>query len=74
MRAYLTMLPRLRAEEMLEASNAMALGSGALRPMEAARLRRELMRQTGGRSAVPATPMALAAMGIAVTVVEPKNA
>jgi len=65
------MMPRLTAEEMLETSNAVALGSGSLKRGDRQRLMRELIARAGGRRAPPADPLALAMMGIAVEVVPP---
>lgn len=60
------MLPRLQAEETLEAVTAAALGSGAMKPQEARRLTAALTRRARGHAGPrTADPRVLAAMGIA---------
>ncbi len=66
-RAYHKMLPRLMAEETLDASTAVALGSGTLKDPD--RVEGALMRAVRGGRKPPARlrdPAALAAMGIGV--------
>ena len=65
--SFLAMMPRLAAEEMLDASTAVALGSGTLK--DAAGVTARLLRATGDeqqRRAPAPSPAALAAMGIEV--------
>lgn len=59
------MMPRLHAQDMLDAANAAALGSGALPSGDAARMRGALERAAGERAA-PIDPRALAMMGVGV--------
>ena len=64
-RSYLAMIPRLAAEETLDASTSVALGSGTLK--DAARVQDGLLRVAGaGRRRPAPSPGALAAMGIGV--------
>lgn len=66
-RAYLHMLPRLAAEETLDASTAVGLGTGSLK--DARTVTRDLMRLAGGTPATARerpSPAALAEMGIKV--------
>ena len=66
-RSYLAMIPRLAAEETLDASTAVALGSGTLK--DARSVQDGLLRVAGAgrrRRAVAPSPAALAAMGIGV--------
>lgn len=68
-RAYLTMLPRLQAEEAVAAAEAAALGAGLLKPADRRRILARLERQAAGGAsspAAPADPAILAAIGIAV--------
>ena len=66
-RSYLAMLPRLAAEETLDASTAVALGSGALK---AARQVSDKLLRTARAGAKPRgakpSPAMLAQMGIGV--------
>jgi len=72
------MMPRLQAEDSLRRAEATALGSGALEASAARRLASELQRQARGEEGLGAgrlnraDPAALAAIGIGVTVVEPR--
>lgn len=62
------MMPRLKAEEVLDAAAAARLGSGAMAKGDARRMVQSLQRQAGaGRPAAKATPEVLGMMGIAVT-------
>jgi hypothetical protein len=64
-RASLTMMPRLQAEEALLAVQVTALGTGSLKPGDARAVRDRLARAAGRRArAHRATPEGLAAMGI----------
>ncbi len=68
-RALMQMIPRLSAEETLDASTAVALGSGTLK--DARRVSDGLMRtaRAGARQRGPApSPATLAAMGIGVVI------
>jgi len=67
-RAYGAMLPRLRAEEQLDAVHAAALGNVQYERRSRDRAMGELARRAEAcpRRAMPATPAALAAVGIAV--------
>ena len=62
------MLPRLRAQGVLDQMSAVALGTGALKRADAARLLRSLERLADGRRPRAGRPgaAALAAMGIEV--------
>lgn len=66
----MTMMPRLEAQEMLNQSTAMALGSGSMKRVAAQRLVRDLQRQAqpaSSRGRAPkADPAVLASMGIKV--------
>ncbi len=66
-RAYYKMLPRLTAEETLDASTAVALGSGTLK--DASQVEGALMRAVRGDAKPPVRvrdPAALALIGINV--------
>ena len=66
-RSYLAMIPRLAAEETLDASTSVALGSGTLK--DAQRVQDDLLRAArAGRKVarVKPSPAALAMMGIKV--------
>ncbi len=66
-RSYLAMIPRLAAEETLDASTSVALGSGTLK--DARSVQDGLLRVAGAgrrRRAPAPSPGALAAMGIGV--------
>lgn len=66
-RSYLAMIPRLSAEETLDASTAVALGSGTLKDMK--RVQGDLLRAASGpqrRSSTPFNRDAMASMGLAV--------
>lgn len=69
------MLPRLHAEEQLSAIEATGLASGNFEAHDARTMTEKLRQTAGGRahaaSAKRAEPDQLAAMGIAMTVVEP---
>lgn len=65
------MLPRLRAEEVLEMATAVALGSGTIRKGDAARVHQQLERQARGSDwrPKPMGPDQLAALGIEYEIV-----
>lgn len=66
------MLPRLEAERQLSQINAMSAAFGGMSRSDRSRYLAGLERQAmGRRSHVKASPAALAAMGIGVTVVGP---
>lgn len=67
-RACITMLPKLQAEEQLAAISAASIGGGHVKPADSRRAIRDLERAANGgrRRAMKATPEVLAAMGIAV--------
>lgn len=71
------MMPRLQAEEAIDASRVVALGSGTLKQGVAGQMLRGLERQAGPPGsrppAVKADPAMLAAMGIGVKVVPAKG-
>lgn len=73
--AYAAMLPRLEAEETLNAWGTGSLAAGRVKPAEARRLRAQLQRaaDAGQKPAAQASPQALAMMGIAVEIVEQAN-
>lgn len=60
------MMPRLQAEETLDAATAAALGSGAMERQEARRVAAALERQADPRSAARADRRVLAMIGIGV--------
>ncbi len=62
------MIPRLRAQGILDQMAAVALGSGSLKKMDAQRLLRDLERQAAGDRSKKVQPDAamLAAIGIEV--------
>ena len=63
------MLPRLQAEETLDAVTAFALGTGNLKPQDARRVHAGLLSRANVRAAAPADPRALSMMGIKVEMV-----
>ena len=71
------MMPRLEAEEAIDASRVVALGSGSLKPAAARQALRQLERQAqppGSRPpAAKANPAMLAGMGIGVKIVPSKE-
>lgn len=74
MRAYAAMLPRIDAEERLANIDAQALAFGALQEEDADRILTHLQCARDGIVPEPqkpaiATPEAMAAMGIGVTIV-----
>jgi len=71
-RKCLEMIPRLQAEEALQAVSVTALGTGSMQASDAREAKARLARAaTGGRREKPraATPDDLVAMGIGVRVV-----
>lgn len=70
MRAYLRMLPRLRADESLLEMTRTAMGSGRLESADAGPIHRRWVQTSEGAARVAAekaTPAILAAHGIGVT-------
>ena len=70
-RAYAAMMPRLQAQETLDAARSVSLGAGTLKDADRRQLVHRLELQahppgTGRRRAAPADPRALAMMGISV--------
>ena len=66
---YARMLPRLRAQELLDQSGMVALGSGTMKEHDQRQLRNTLMQQAQKRKApasVRETVLAAKAMGIKV--------
>ena len=70
MKAYLEMLPRIEAGEILNSAAAMALGSGSLKKGDAQRLKSSLERRAhrGSLKAPKADAATLSMMGIGVEV------
>lgn len=60
------MLPRLAAEETLNAVTATAMGSGTMKESEARRAHADLARTASARRPPQADPRVLSLMGIAV--------
>lgn len=72
LRACSEMLPRLKAEEALAVAEAVALGTGSLKPADArarsAQLTRQAVGEHSGRQ--KASPMLLATLGVGVVAVK----
>ena len=71
-RAYIRMLPRLAAEQILDAATSAGLGAGSMSDAEG--VTRKLMDQASGettRRRAPLTEAAAAIMGISIERVKP---
>ena len=74
-RRYAERMPQLQAQEALRLSAAMALGSGTMKKGAAQSLRSEWMKaaREGRERVTEKEPQKLAAMGIRLQKVRPKN-